>query len=158
MAQLGHDVRLIEQASFPRSRLGELLTPGVAPLLKSAKLEAALDAQCLARPQKSGSTGRTGRDGGKTRDEQGFIVDRGAFDFALVERVRAFGVEVRQPARVVDRRRDGRRWRLTIEADGGAETLEADFLAEASGRGGASGDRKTDRRPDARGVRLLARG
>jgi len=141
MAQLGHDVRLIEQANFPRNRLGESLTPGVAPLLKSAKLEAALDANCL----RVRGVRVDWADGPRWREdphEQGRIVDRGAFDFALVERVRAFGVEVRQPAKVVDRRRDGRRWRLTIEANGGAETLEADFLAEASGRGGASADRK----------------
>src|SRR5271166_5072506 len=141
MAQLGHDVRLIEQANFPRNRLGESLTPGVAPLLRSAKLEAALDPNTL-RVRKVRVDWADGPRWREDPQEQGRIVDRGAFDFALVERVRAFGVEIRQPAKVVDRRRDGRRWRLTIEANGGAETLEADFLAEASGRGGASADRQ----------------
>ncbi len=43
MAQLGHKVCLIEQARFPRRRLGECLTPGVEPLLKAAGLGAAID-------------------------------------------------------------------------------------------------------------------
>src|SRR5208337_1625573 len=142
MAEFGHDVTLIEQANFPRSRLGESLTPGVAPLLKSAKLEAALDSFVVRRVRTVRVDWADGRRWRENPHEQGLIVDRGAFDLALVERVRTFGVEVRQPARVVDRRREGRRWRLAIEAEGRAETIDADFLAEASGRGGAPADRK----------------
>jgi 2-polyprenyl-6-methoxyphenol hydroxylase-like FAD-dependent oxidoreductase len=33
MAQLGHDVCLVERQSFPRRQLGESLSPGVLPLL-----------------------------------------------------------------------------------------------------------------------------
>ena len=34
MAQLGHDVSLVEAARFPRAHLGESLSPGVLPLLE----------------------------------------------------------------------------------------------------------------------------
>ena len=142
MAQLGHQVRLIEQARFPRSRLGESLSPGVTPLLKAAKLERALDAQRVTRVR---SVWVDWADGPRLREdprEQGMIVDRGAFDLGLIESARAFGVEVRQPARVLDRRREDGRWRLTIGIDGRTETLDADFLAEAGGRGAASGRRR----------------
>ena len=71
--------------------------------------------------------------------EQGLIVDRGAFDLGLVEGARSHGVKVLQPARVVDRRQSGGRWRLAIDVDGRRETLEADFLADAGGRAAASG-------------------
>ena len=136
MAQLGHDVRLIEQARFPRSRLGEYLTPGVEPLLNAARLEAAID---LAGAKRVRRVRVDWADGSQWREdprEKGFIVDRGLFDLALVNRVRAFGVDVRQPARVIERRRANGRWRLTIDVDGRAEILETDFLAEANGRGG----------------------
>src|SRR5271165_6933252 len=43
MAQLGHEVRLVEREAFPRSRLGESLSPGVQPLLAAAGLEDAID-------------------------------------------------------------------------------------------------------------------
>jgi len=50
---------------------------------------------------------------------------------------------VRQPARLVERRRTAGRWRLTIDVDGRLETLETDFLAEAGGRSGAVARRRT---------------
>ena len=142
MAQLGHQVRLIEQERFPRSRLGESLSPGVVPLLKAAKLEGSLDAQRVTRVR---NVWVDWADGPRLREdprEQGLIVDRGAFDLGLIESARAFGLVVRQPARLLDRRREGGRWRLTIGVDGRTETLDADFLAEAGGRGAASGRRR----------------
>ncbi len=72
-----------------------------------------------------------------------FVVDRGLFDLALVDEARAFGVDVRQPARLVERRREAGRWRLMIDIEGRVETLETDFLAEAGGRGGALAGRRT---------------
>jgi flavin-dependent dehydrogenase len=139
MAELGHQVRLIEQARFPRSRLGESLSPGVEPLLKSARLETALDARGVTRVR---NVWINWADGLRLREdprEQGLIVDRGSFDLGLVEGARSHGVKVLQPARVVDRRRYRGRWRLTLDIDGRGETLEADFLAEAGGRSAASG-------------------
>src|SRR5271157_5355464 len=91
MAQLGHEVRLIEQARFPRSRLGESLNPGVEPLLKSARLETALDAQALTRVR---NVWVNWADGLRLREdprEQALIVDRGAFDLGLVEGARSNG-------------------------------------------------------------------
>jgi len=139
MAQLGHQVRLIEQARFPRSRLGESLSPGVEPLLKSARLETALETRGVTRVR---NVWVNWADGPRLREdprEQGLIVDRGAFDLALVEGARSHSVKVLQPARVVDRRQFGGRWRLTLDIEGRRETLEADFLADAGGRSAASG-------------------
>ena len=44
MAQLGHDVRLIERERFPRRRLGESLSPGTVPLLRAANLHEPIEA------------------------------------------------------------------------------------------------------------------
>ena len=138
MAQLGHDVSLVEREAFPRSRLGESLSPGVQPLLAAAGLEGALD-NSRARPIRNVSV--DWEDGPRQRidtREQGLVVDPGALDLALVERARAFGVAVLQPARVLDRRREGGRWRLAVEVEGRREPLMADFVAEAGGRAGAA--------------------
>jgi flavin-dependent dehydrogenase len=139
MAQLGHEVRLIEQERFPRSRLGESLSPGVEPLLDSAGLETALDAQNATRVRNVWVAWADGLQLREDPREQGLIVDRGAFDLALVEGARSHGVNVLQPARVLDRRQSGGRWRLALDVDGWRETLKADFLAEAGGRSAASG-------------------
>jgi flavin-dependent dehydrogenase len=138
MAQLGHEVRLIEREAFPRSRLGESLSPGIQPLLVAARLEGAIDA---SRARRVRSVWVDWEDGPRRREdarEQGLIVDRGAFDLALVERARAFGVEVLQPTRVVDQRRVGGQWRLAVEGVGRRETLAADFVADAGGRARAA--------------------
>ena len=52
----------------------------------------------------------------------------------LVERVRAFGVTVHQPARVIERVWRGGKWRIALDVDGRQMQIEADFLADAGGR------------------------
>ena len=158
MAQLGHEVRLIEQERFPRSRLGESLSPGVEPLLKSAGLETALDAPRSTRVRNVWVDWADGLQLREDPREQGLIVDRGAFDLALLEGARSHGVKVLQPARVVDRRQSGGRWRLAIDVDGRGETLEADFLAEAGGRGTAAGRARVQTGPPTLAVYSYWRG
>src|SRR5208283_5862700 len=79
MAQLGHAVRLIELARFPRSRLGESLTPGVSPLLKAAGLEAAIEPESVTRVRKVRVDWADGPQWREDPREEGFIVDRGVF-------------------------------------------------------------------------------
>jgi flavin-dependent dehydrogenase len=138
MAQFGHTVRLIERDAFPRSRLGESLSPGVQPLLAAAGLECAIDVSGARRVR---GVWIDWEDGPRRREDprgQGLVVDRGAFDRALVERARAFGVEVLHPARFVERRQESGRWRLAVEIEGRRETLVADFVADATGRAGVA--------------------
>ena len=143
MAQLGHRVRLIEQTAFPRSRLGESLSPGVGPLLDSAELGAAIEPRNARRVRRVRVDWAEGPKWREDPREQGIIVDRGLFDLALVERARAFGVDVGKPARLLRRSRAGGRWRLTVNSGGRNEILEADFLADATGRNRHSAGRRT---------------
>jgi flavin-dependent dehydrogenase len=138
MAQLGHRVHLIERQRFPRTHLGESLSPGVMPLLRAADMHETIEAAHF--PRVGGVrvkwTGET-----RLRDnagQPGLLVDRGEFDLRLVERAREFGVQVHQPARVVEQTHDGAKWRLTIDTDGVAGQLTADFVADASGRRSAT--------------------
>jgi flavin-dependent dehydrogenase len=138
MAQLGHQVHLIERQRFPRSHLGESLSPGVMPLLRAAGMHETIEAARFPRVNgvrvKWAGEARLHENSG----EPGLLVDRGEFDLRLAERARAFGVRIHQPARVLEQIHDGAKWRLTIDADGASTQLTADFVADASGRRSAS--------------------
>jgi flavin-dependent dehydrogenase len=137
MAQLGHDVSLIERVLFPRSRLGESLTPGVLPLLDMIGARVVIE-RAGFRPVRSVST-RWDGDRAERRETPrgGLIVDRGRFDTLVLERARALGVRVLQPAATRGLRRQRKGWTLRVEAHGHALELQADFLADASGRSAA---------------------
>jgi flavin-dependent dehydrogenase len=139
MAQLGHRVHLIERQRFPRRHLGESLSPGVMTLLRAADMHETVEAAGF--PAVKGVWVKW-PDGPKLREDtgaKGLLVDRGEFDLRLLDRARAFGVEVHQPAVVRQKIWDGTRWRLTIDVDGTPKVLDADFFADASGRRSAPG-------------------
>lgn len=134
MAQLGHDVCLIERARFPRPRLGESLTPGVLPMLASVGAAAAVEAAAFPRVSRVA----TNWDGGEAERldprAEGMLVDRGRFDAILLDRARAVGVRVLQPAHARAIAQDDAGWKLRIEEDAGVTDLHAGFLADATGR------------------------
>lgn len=143
MAQLGHQVHLIERQRFPRAHLGESLSAGVMTLLRSADMHETIEAARFPRVKgvwvKWAGEVTLREDPGQT----GLLVDRGAFDLRLAERARHFGVRLHQPARIVEQSHDGAKWRLTIEIAGVRSQLCADFVAESGGRHGASARRAT---------------
>jgi flavin-dependent dehydrogenase len=139
MAQLGHRVHLIERQRFPRRHLGESLSPGVMTLLRAADMHETVEAAGF--PAVKGVWVKW-PDGPKLREDtaaKGLLVDRGEFDLRLLYRARTLGVQVHQPAIVRRQIWDGARWRLTIDADGTSEVLDADFVAYAGGRRNAAG-------------------
>jgi 2-polyprenyl-6-methoxyphenol hydroxylase-like FAD-dependent oxidoreductase len=120
MAQLGFDVCLVERARFPRPHLGESFSPGVMPMLASMGSAAAVEAAAFPRV----SAVDTNWDGEEAvRHDpaaQGMLVDRGAFDAALLARAEAMGVRVLQPAQVRRHARTPDGWRLRLETAGAA--------------------------------------
>ena len=143
MAQLGHQVHLIERKLFPRQCLGESLSPGVMTLLSAADMHETIEAAGF--PAVKGVWVKWA-DGPRLREdpgEKGMLVDRGEFDLRLLERARDFGVRVHQPARVLEQTWDGAKWRLIIDADGTSKCLDADFVADASGRRSIAPGRQT---------------
>jgi flavin-dependent dehydrogenase len=138
MAQLGHRVHLIERKLFPRRHLGESLSPGVMTLLRAADMHETVEAAGF--PTVRGVWVKWA-DGPRFREdprEERLLVDRGEFDLRLLERARALGARVHQPAHVLEQVWDGAKWRLTLDADGASRHLAADFVANASGRRGIS--------------------
>src|SRR6266404_1535830 len=143
MAQLGHQVHLIERNRFPRRHLGESLSPGVMTLLGAADLHETVEAAGFPRVS---CVWVKWADGPRLREDpgaKGLLVDRGEFDLRLLERARSLGVRVHQPARVLEQIWDGAKWHLTIDADGTSKSLDADFVADARGRRSVSPRRQT---------------
>lgn len=134
LAQLGHDVTLIERSTFPRPHLGESLSPGVLPLLAGIGARAAIEAADL-RPVSTVDV-RWGRGAEQRHDATaaGRIVDRGQFDHLLLEHARSLGVRVLQPARLVTQHPDAGGWLLDLEVGGRRAGLRARFVADATGR------------------------
>src|ERR1700744_452404 len=98
MAQLGHQVHLIERQRFPRAHLGESLSAGVMSLLHAANMHETIEAAGF--PRVSGVWVKWAEEMQLREDagETGLLVDRGAFDLRLAERAPHFGVQVHQPA------------------------------------------------------------
>lgn len=134
MAQLGHDVHIVEAASFPRAHLGESLTPGVLPLLEMTGARRVIESAGFQPVPRVHVTWEAEPMVHENLHEQGLLVDRGKFDGLLLERARELGVRVRQPARAKRFEREGGRWKIEIEQSGCVEMLHADLLADASGR------------------------
>jgi flavin-dependent dehydrogenase len=134
MAQLGFDVCLVERDCFPRRHLGESLTPGVMPMLASMGAAKAVEAAGFHRVDRV-STNWEGSPS-ERRDPRalGRLVDRAAFDAALLSYAKSVGVRVLQPARVRDHVRTPEGWRLRVDSLGEVMDLGATFVADASGR------------------------
>ena len=134
MAQLGHDVWLAERATFPRRHLGEAMTPGVLPLLEVTGARAAVEAEGFRSVARVRVTWEAGTQLREDPRREGLIVDRGAFDRALLDRARGLGVQVLQPATVRARHRAVDGWSVEIDTGRGACLRRADLIADASGR------------------------
>lgn len=135
LARRGVSVKVLESRAGPERKVGECLPPNLAPLLRHLGLEVLLrqdghlrslgnrflwgSSQPGERPFLTGTQG------------DGWHVDRQVFETRLAERAQAAGAEWRWGSRVTHCERCGNRWRLEIQ-DG--EILEADFIADATGR------------------------
>ncbi len=151
MAQLGYDVCVVERARFPRPHLGESLTPGVMPMLASIGSARAVEAAGFWRIA-AVSTNWEGEEAVRhDPGAKGLLVDRGAFDAALLARAAAIGVRVLQPAHVRSHERTPEGWRLHVTGSEGTIDLRTAFLADGSGRSARLGGRRR-----AMGPRTLA--
>jgi len=136
MARLGHRVILLERSAFPRPHVGEVLTPGIWPLLdalgtagavRSAPFLPVAEARvrwagraALRIPAPAGACGLT--------------VDRGRFDLLLLEAARSAGAQVWQPALASRPRWTATGWEVSVTTPTGVRQVSARFLADGSGR------------------------
>ena len=142
MAQLGHDVTIVESVAFPRPRIGESLSPGVLPLLETIGASRSVETAGF-RPVRKVLVTWDGPPRIRADESgQGLLVDRGRFDRLLLARAHELGVQILQPARIVERHYCDGVWIITVEAQGQLRELRADFLADARGRASAGAWRR----------------
>jgi flavin-dependent dehydrogenase len=154
MAEFGHRVCLIERARFPRAHLGESLSPGVLPLIEIIGARESVEAAGFLRVRDVRVQWDQGLRWRRDPRREGLLVDRGRFDALLLDRARALGVEVLQPAMVRERWWDGNAWHLRIQTGAGMVKSKTKFLADASGRAAALPTRR--RRTACRTLALYA--
>ena len=135
MAVLGHEVVLVERYRVPRSRIGEALAAGIWPLLDAigAAAEIANCHQVQIWDSYVRWAARTTADVHRPGPPS-VIVDRGEFDRVLLEQAIDAGVTViaETTAQRPRRRRDG--WSVGGARANIPTTINARFVADASGR------------------------
>jgi flavin-dependent dehydrogenase len=138
LARRGVRVSVLEARSAPEPKVGECLPPDLSPLLRHLGLEEDLRADGHLR-----SLGHRFVWGSPQPGERPFLagtlgdgwhVDRPRFEARLVETARAAGADWRWGWRLERCAPAGGRWRLEVSRGERRETLEADFVADATGR------------------------
>jgi flavin-dependent dehydrogenase len=151
LARLGYRVAVVEQRAFPREHIGESLSRGALPLLGSFGVSAAAVEAVGVPVEAAVVRWRCAASDEPVPSGHGNVtVDRGRFDTMLLEHAQAAGADlclgrVRRPQRTATG------WRVPF----GQQTIEAKYLADATGRFGLLGGRRT--RTAARTMALHAR-
>lgn len=136
LRQLGYRVAVCDRSALPRPQIGESLTPGLNNLLDflgMADLLATVP-QCVGLATRRRWSHADREDAGMTGGVSHRIVDRGRFDHALLERVRAAGGLCLLPTRVRGIDGEAGAWRVRIETAGRIQVLGARFVLDARGR------------------------
>jgi flavin-dependent dehydrogenase len=139
LARLGYRVAVVEQRAFPREHIGESLSRGAVPLLGSLGVYPAA-VEALGVPVRAAVVQwlSAASDEPVASDRGAVTVDRGLFDTMLLAHAQAAGADlhvgrVRLPARTATG------WRVPF----GQQTIEATYLADATGRSTLLGGRRT---------------
>jgi flavin-dependent dehydrogenase len=147
LAALGRHVVVVERHPFPRPHVGESVSPGVWPLLELLGARAAVEAAgferaAAARVRWGGAEQRR-----VTSAQPSITVDRGAFDALLLERARAAGATILQPATARRATAVEGGWVVPVSTAEGTRTVRARFVADASGRRRVLGGRRSRTSP-----------
>lgn len=141
LAQRGVPVCIIEPEHTPALKTGEVVSPGISPLLERLGVlhafENSTHLPCYGFRFRWGSTSPAEKLFIADRRGNGWQIDRLLFENQLREKAAALGVEIRYGQRIRDVQRNGDNWELKIS---GAETesvLHAAFIADATGRNGS---------------------
>jgi flavin-dependent dehydrogenase len=138
LVQLGHSTVVVEKSVFPRSHVGESLTPGILPLLDALNLRQRIEQAGFLRPDQTiihwpPLYGRK-----KLGTEPGFQVDRGQLDTLLLQAAEEAGACLLQGAKLQEFERcEHGGWNCLVQWNGKRSTISSRFLVDASGRRGA---------------------
>lgn len=147
MALLGHDVLVLERSAFPRPHIGDVLSPGIWPLLETLGLRDAVHSAGFV-PISEARVRWAGHEGVSVSipaSQSSITVDRGMFDLRLLEKAKSAGTVVWQSALANRAKRTTAGWELAVSTPTGLRTVRAAFLADASGRARLLGGARTRR-------------
>ncbi len=143
LAQAGRRVLMVEKAAFPRFHIGESLIPAANRVLRKLGMWERIERAGFVRKEGAEFTYGPGEARVHNRFRDGYVpgldytyqVERAKFDQLLLERACEAGAELLQPAEAVSAEQTGRGWRVALKVDDRTETVEADWLLDAAGRG-----------------------
>jgi flavin-dependent dehydrogenase len=129
---------VVERAVFPRSHVGESLTPGILPLLDALNLRQRIEQAGFLRPDQTIIHWPPLYGLKKLGTEPGFQVDRGQLDSSLLQAAGEAGARVLQGATLLElERHEHREWNCVVRWNGNRLTISSRYLIDASGRHGA---------------------
>jgi flavin-dependent dehydrogenase len=138
LAQLGHFTVVVEKAVFPRSHVGESLTPGILPLFDALNLRQRIEQAGFLRPDQTIIHWPPFYGRKKLGTEPGFQVERGQLDAALLQAAEDAGAYPLRGAKLLELERcEHGGWNCVIQWNGNRITISSRFLVDASGRHGS---------------------
>lgn len=136
LQQLGYRVMLIERSAvWPRAQIGEALTPGVKNIIAFLDANDAMEhVPHLTRlPTRLSWRSKTVE---TVAHADAAVVDRAAFDAALLQLAKARGIEVHQPAALDSITGGAGAWQLAFSTPGATHLVKARMILDAQGRQG----------------------
>jgi flavin-dependent dehydrogenase len=143
LAQRGVKVRLFERDTFPRYHIGESLIPETYWVFKRLNMLDKMKASAFVKKYSVQFVNAQGKmsapfyfhDNKPHECSQTWQVVRSQFDQMMLDNAREHGVDVRQPARVLEVLFKGdRAVGVKVQKDGGAEEVRAKVVVDASGQ------------------------
>ncbi|BBB64640.1 hypothetical protein UNDYM_0387 [Undibacterium sp. YM2] len=134
LQQLGYSVLIVERsANWPRPQIGEALTPGVKNIIDMLDANEAMQAV----PHLAGLATRLcwrSQQPEIIRHGDAAVVNRAAFDTALLQLALQRGINLAMPAQVQEIKGSSHDWQISIKAADGVQQTQARFILDASGR------------------------
>jgi len=138
LARRGLQVTVLEAHATPPLKVGETLPPGLTPLLRHLGLDTWLERDGHLRSQGNRSLWGSAQPGESPFLSNpfgtGWHVDRRRFEARLAETAQEAGVVWHWNTRLASCTRLESGWRMGIIQNGRRETLDVDFVADATGR------------------------
>jgi len=138
LANRGLEPIVLEAQPGPEFKIGECLSPGANPLLERLGIQERLrrDGHLPSYGNRSvwGSGTPLDRDFLFGTRGSGWHLDRRKFEATMADAARDVGVDWRYGWRLVECERRNGGWELSLKTPGGLESLEAEFVVDATGR------------------------